>query len=316
MKILVTGAAGFIGSHLCERLLEISEIEVIGIDGFINPSLNQTKLRNLRLLLTNPRFQFHQVDLRQVDLKKLLEGVQVVYHLAAMPGVRSSWGTDFQLYVDHNIVATQLLLEAVRERPLTKFIYISTSSVYGEKVGKVSEASMPTPLSPYGVSKLTGEYLCKVYQVSYGIPIVILRYFTLFGPRQRSDMAFHRFIMGILQRASIQIYGNGLQTRDFTFIKDCVDATVAVLDAEGVIGEIINIGGRERASILEVISILEYLLDNKATLEFMDRLKGDPLDTWADISKAQTLLNYNPVCSLKIGLEQQIIDIRSNNMSL
>ena len=316
MKILVTGAAGFIGSHLCERLLEISEIEVIGIDGFINPSLNQTKLRNLRLLFTNPRFQFHQVDLRQVDLKKLLEGVQVVYHLAAMPGVRSSWGTDFQLYVDHNIVATQLLLEAVRERPLTKFIYISTSSVYGEKVGKVSEASMPTPLSPYGVSKLTGEYLCKVYQVSYGIPIVILRYFTLFGPRQRSDMAFHRFIMGILQRASIQIYGNGLQTRDFTFIKDCVDATVAVLDAEGVIGEIINIGGRERASILEVISILEYLLDNKATLEFMDRLKGDPLDTWADISKAQTLLNYNPVCSLKIGLEQQIIDIRSNNMSL
>ena len=316
MKILVTGAAGFIGSHLCERLLEINEIEVIGIDGFINPSLNQTKLRNLRLLLTNPRFQFHQVDLRQADLKRLLEDVQVVYHLAAMPGVRRSWGTDFQVYVDHNIVATQLLLEAVRELPLTKFIYISTSSVYGEKVGKVAEASIPAPLSPYGVSKLTGEYLCKVYQVSYGIPIVILRYFTLFGPRQRADMAFHRFIKGILQRESIRIYGDGLQTRDFTFIKDCVEATVAALDAEGVIGEIINIGGRERASILEVISILEYLLNKKATLEFMDRLKGDPLDTWADISKARMLLNYNPVCSLKTGLEQQIMDIRSNNMSL
>ena len=316
MKILVTGAAGFIGSHLCERLLEINEIEVIGIDGFINPSLNQTKLRNLRLLLTNPRFQFHQVDLRQADLKRLLEDVQVVYHLAAMPGVRRSWGTDFQVYVDHNIVATQLLLEAVRELPLTKFIYISTSSVYGEKVGKVAEASMPAPLSPYGVSKLTGEYLCKVYQVSYGIPIVILRYFTLFGPRQRADMAFHRFIKGILQRESIRIYGDGLQTRDFTFIKDCVEATVAALDAEGVIGEIINIGGRQRASILEVISILEYLLNKKATLEFMDRLKGDPLNTWADISKARMLLNYNPVCSLKTGLEQQIMDIRSNNMSL
>lgn len=316
MKILVTGAAGFIGSHLCERLLEKSEIEVIGIDGFINPSLNLTKLRNLRLLLTNPRFQFHQVDLRQADLKRILEGVQVVYHLAAMPGVRACWETDFQGYVDHNIVATQLLLEAVRERPLTKFIYISTSSVYGEKVGKVAEASRPTPLSPYGVSKLTGEYLCKVYQASYGIPIVILRYFTLFGPRQRADMAVHRFIKGILQRELIQIYGDGLQTRDFTFIKDCVEATVTVLDAEGVIGEIINIGGRERASLLEVISILEYLLNKKATLEFMDRLKGDQLNTWADISKARTLLNYNPVCSLKIGLEQQILDIRSHDMSL
>jgi len=128
-------------------------------------------------------------------------------------------------------------------------------------------------------------------------------------------MAFHRFIKGILQRESIQIYGDGLQTRDFTFIKDCVEATVAALDAEGVIGEIINIGGRERASILEVISLLEYLLNKKANLEFTERLKGDPLDTWADISKAQTLLNYNPVCSLKTGLEQQIIDIRSNHMS-
>ncbi len=310
MKILVTGAAGFIGSHLCERLLKIEEIEVVGIDGFINPALNLTKQRNLKLLLTNPRFQFHQVDLRKADLARLLDGVQVVYHLAAMPGVRTSWGTDFKSYVDHNIVATQILLEAVCECPLKKFIYISTSSVYGEKIGKVAEDSIPTPLSPYGVSKLTGEYLCKVYQASYGIPIVILRYFTLFGPRQRSDMAFHRFINGILHREPIKIYGDGKQTRDFTFISDCVEATVAALYAEGVIGETINIGGRERASILEVISILEDLLNKKATLEFMERLKGDPLDTWADISKAKMLLNYNPVSSLKTGLEQQINHIR------
>jgi len=314
MKILVTGAAGFIGSHLCERLLEINDIEVVGIDGFINPALIQTKQRNLKLLLTNPRFRFHQVDLRQADLAGLLDGVQVVYHLAAMPGVRTSWGTDFQDYVDHNIVATQILLEAAREYPLKKFIYISTSSVYGEKKGKVAEDSIPTPLSPYGVSKLTGEYLCKVYQASYGIPLVILRYFTLFGPRQRSDMAFHRFIKGILQREPITIYGNGTQTRDFTFIRDCVEATVAVLYAEGVIGETINIGGRERASILEVISILEYILNKKATLDFVERLKGDPMDTWADISKANSLLNYNPVCSLKTGLEEQINDIRNGSV--
>jgi len=312
MKILVTGAAGFIGSHLCERLLEIKDIEVIGIDGFINPALNHTKLRNLKLLLTNPRFQFHQVDLRKADLAGLLDGVQAVYHLAGLPGVRTSWGTDFQAYVDHNIVATQILLEAVRECPLKKFIYISTSSVYGEKKGKVAEDSIPTPLSPYGVSKLTGEYLCKVYQASYGIPIVILRYFTLFGPRQRSDMAFHRFIKGILQRETIKIFGDGRQTRDFTYISDCVEATVATLYAEGVIGETINIGGRERASILEVILLLQDLLNKKATLEFTERLKGDPLDTWADVSKAKTLLNYKPVCSLKTGLEQQIIDITVN----
>ncbi|HWQ43172.1 MAG TPA: NAD-dependent epimerase/dehydratase family protein [Desulfosporosinus sp.] len=316
MRILVTGAAGFIGSHLCERLLQIDDIGVIGIDGFITPALNQTKLRNLKLLLTNPRFQFHQVDLRKADLAKLLEDVQVVYHLAAMPGVRTSWGTDFQAYVDHNIVATQVLLEAVRGCPLKKFIYISTSSVYGEKIGKVAEDSIPTPLSPYGVSKLTGEYLCKVYQASYGIPIVILRYFTLFGPRQRSDMAFHRFIKGILQCKSIKIFGDGKQTRDFTFIGDCVEATVSALYAEGVIGETINIGGRERASILEVISILEDLLNEKATLEFMERLKGDPLDTWADISKANTLLNYKPVCSLKTGLEEQINDICNRSVPI
>lgn len=205
MKILVTGAAGFIGSHLCERLLEIKDVEVIGIDGFIIPSLKQTKIRNLRLLLMNPRFKFHQADLRQTDLKKLLEGVEVVYHLAAIPGVRTSWGSDFKLYVDHNIVATQFLLEAVRACPLSKFIYISTSSVYGEKMGKVAETSLPTPLSPYGVSKLTAEYLCKVYQESHGIPIVILRYFTVFGPRQRSDMAFHRFIKGIIKHEPIEI---------------------------------------------------------------------------------------------------------------
>ncbi|MDR3585592.1 MAG: NAD-dependent epimerase/dehydratase family protein [Desulfosporosinus sp.] len=309
MKILVTGAAGFIGSYLCERLLEKEDIKVIGLDGFINPALILTKQRNLKLLLSNPRFQFHQVDLRQADLRRLLDGVEVVYHLAAMPGVRTSWGTDFKSYVDHNILATQMLLEAARGCPLKKFIYISTSSVYGEKIGKVTEDSIPTPLSPYGVSKLTGEYLCKVYQVSYGIPIVILRYFTLFGPRQRSDMAFHRFIKGILQGEPIQIFGDGKQTRDFTFIRDCVEATVAALYAEGVIGETINIGGRERASILEVITMLEDLLKKKATIEFTERLKGDPLDTWADISKAKSLLNYNPTSSLKSGLEQQINDI-------
>ncbi|WP_434509587.1 NAD-dependent epimerase/dehydratase family protein [Desulfitobacterium sp. AusDCA] len=308
MKICVTGAAGFIGSHLCERLLQIKDVEVIGIDGLIDPDLILVKQRNLSLLLSNPRFQFHHVDLRQADLKKTLEDVQVVYHLAALPGVRTSWGTQFQAYVDHNILTTQILLEAVRELSLEKFIYISTSSVYGERVGQVAEDAIPAPLSPYGVSKLTGEYLCKVYQANYGLPLVILRYFTVYGPRQRSDMAFYRFIDGILHHRPVQIYGDGLQTRDFTFVKDCVEGTIAVLQADGVIGETINIGGKERTSIIEVIVLIEKLLNEKAILEFKEKSKGDPRNTWADIAKAQTLLKYNPISSLQTGLERQIAD--------
>jgi UDP-glucuronate 4-epimerase len=308
MRILVTGAAGFIGSHLCERLLQLNNTEVIGIDGFINSSLNQTKQRNLRELLKNSRFKFDQVDIREADLMKILDGVDAVYHLAGMPGVRTSWGSDFKEYVNHNISATQTLLEAVRKFPVQKVIYISTSSVYGEKVGKVTEESIPNPLSPYGVSKLTAEHLCKVYQTCYNIPIVILRYFTVYGPRQRSDMAFHRFIKGILNDETLQIYGDGNQTRDFTFVSDCINGTVAVLQAENVIGETINLGGREHASVLEVIKQLEKIIGKKANLEFNEGLKGEPRNTRADISKAQRLLNYDPVISLKNGLISQIND--------
>lgn len=313
MKILVTGAAGFIGSHLCERLLQLNNTEVIGIDGLVDSSLNQIKQRNLLELLSSPRFKFYQVDLREADLKRILDGIEAVYHLAGMPGVRTSWGTDFQRYVDHNILATQTLLEAVREIPLQKFIYVSTSSVYGEKAGKITEESVPSPLSPYGVSKLTGEYLCEVYRESYNIPIIILRYFTVYGPRQRSDMAFHRFIKGILNNERLQIYGDGSQTRDFTFVSDCVEGSVAVLKAENVLGETINLGGKERASVLYVVKQLEEIIGKKANLEFTKGLKGEPRDTLADISKAKQLLGYNPVVSLKNGLTFQINDFIKNS---
>lgn len=313
MKIVVTGAAGFIGSQLCESLLKLNSVRVVGIDGFINPALRQTKEQNLSRLLTHPRFQFQQADLRQADLKAILPGAEAVYHLAALPGVRTSWGTNFTSYVDHNITATQVLLEAVRQYPVKKFIYISTSSVYGEKTGRVSEEAVPSPLSPYGVSKLTGEYLCKVYQANYGVPVVILRYFTVFGPRQREDMAFSRLIKAILRREPFPIYGDGKQTRDFTFVGDCVAATSAVLTAEGALGETINIGGRERASLLEVVSILEKLLGKKALLDFQKPVQGDARNTWADISKAQKLLNYRPATSLQAGLAEQIREICSQD---
>lgn len=308
MRILVTGAAGFIGSHLCERLLQSKDHTVIGLDGLINNQ--QIRQRNLALLLENPHFHFHRANLLTADLHPLLKDIDVVYHLAGMPGVRSSWGKDFGDYVANNILATQRLLEACRKQSLKKFIYISTSSVYGEKNGKVAENAPPEPLSPYGVSKLSGEHLCRVYHKNEGIPIVILRYFTVYGPRQRPDMAFHIFIQRILQGQPVPIYGDGKQTRDFTYVDDCVEATVSVLNADHVIGETINIGGKERASVQDVLSIINELMKEEINLKFIGQPKGEPKHTWADIAKADKLLNYHPTVSLRSGLEKEIRDLK------
>ncbi|GAE24464.1 UDP-glucose 4-epimerase [Halalkalibacter wakoensis JCM 9140] len=247
MKILVTGCGGFIGSHLCEKLLENHNVNIVGIDTFIGPTPESISRQNLKNLLLHPRFRFVEENLETINWEAYLQDVEYVYHLAGMPGVRSSWGSDFQKYVINNIDVTQRLLEASKHVPLKKFIYSSTSSVYGETVGKVSENARTEPLSPYGITKLTGEHLCHVYRKSFGVPTVIVRYFTVYGPRQRSDMAFHRFIKNIIQGKPITIFGDGSQTRDFTFVHDCVKATASVLYADGVIGEIINIGGKERA---------------------------------------------------------------------
>jgi nucleoside-diphosphate-sugar epimerase len=306
MKILVTGAAGFIGSHLCERLLQDKKHSVIGIDGWIS---NETiKQHNLSALLKakNPNFQFVRANLLDADLHRLLNHVDVVYHLAGMPGVRSSWGNDFQQYTSNNILATQRLLEACKGHSLKKFIYVSTSSVYGEKDGKVSEDASTDPLSPYGVSKLSCEYLCKVYQKNEGIPVVILRYFTVYGPRQRPDMAFHRFIDHILQGKPIPVYGDGSQMRDFTYISDCVEGTFSVLENEDVIGETVNIGGMERASVLEVIDILQDLFHQKIAIDCIGDPKGEPKQTWANIEKAERLLHYQPMMPLRLGLQKEV----------
>jgi nucleoside-diphosphate-sugar epimerase len=306
MKILVTGAAGFIGSNLVERLLEDQKVEVIGIDSFIGPTPENITRQNLKSLLNHPRFTFYEEDLLNVNWRSYLTDVDYVFHLAGMPGVRSSWGPDFQSYVTNNIDVTQRLLEASKHFPIKKFIYSSTSSVYGEKTGKVSEDAILEPMSPYGITKLTGEYLCHVYRQSFRVPTVILRYFTVYGPRQRSDMAFHKFIKNIMTGQPITIYGDGKQTRDFTFIRDCVIATASVLHAKGVIGETINIGGKERASVLDIINELERLLNKKATLHFVEAAIGEPKHTWADIKKAETLLEYRPKVDLKTGLTEEV----------
>lgn len=311
MKIAVTGAAGFIGSNLCERLLKDDSVEVIGIDAFVSTGTPRwISERNLEGLLQHPRFTFIEENLLLLDWSTILPKVDVVYHLAGIPGVRSSWGLDFQNYVTNNILGTQRLLEGCKQFPVQKLIYASTSSVYGETTGKVDEAAKPVPLSPYGVTKFTGEQLCQVYHLNDGLPIVTLRFFTVYGPRQRPDMAFHRFISHMLEGKKLPVNGSGLQTRDFTYVGDCVEAITAAAYAENVIGETINIGGKERASVLDCISMIEQLLNQKADLAFVGSTYGEPSQTWADISKAQKLLNYEPKVNLKSGLANEIADLR------
>jgi nucleoside-diphosphate-sugar epimerase len=304
-NIIVTGAAGFIGSHLCRYLLQDKNNKVTGIDCFTNHGKDRYSQLNTLDLNNSLRFQLAEEDLTAINWKKHLADDCIVYHLAGMPGVRSSWGSNFSSYVTNNISVTQRLLEACSNFSVDKFIFASTSSVYGEKTGKVSEQETTMPLSPYGVTKLTGEHLCKVYEYNENIPLTILRYFTVYGPGQRPDMAFHNFIKAILKGDTITVYGDGTQTRDFTYIDDCVKGTAAVMSAAKTKGEIFNIGGKERASVNEVIAILEELTGKKANVKYTEKQKGEPLHTWADISKAEETLNYKPGTTLREGLKKQ-----------
>ncbi|QOR85005.1 NAD-dependent epimerase/dehydratase family protein [Geobacillus stearothermophilus] len=311
MNILVTGAAGFIGSHLCEKLLENDEHHVIGVDGFLGPTPAPLKAKNIAHLQSHPRFTFLELDLLTADLPSLLQNVEAVYHLAGMPGVRTSWGTEFAAYAAHNISTTQRLLEACKDRPLKRFIYASTSSVYGERSGPLSETLEPAPLSPYGITKLTGEHLCRVYFREFAVPIVILRYFTVYGPRQRPDMSFHRFIRQLLASQPLTVFGDGTQSRDFTYISDCISGTAAALERKEAVGQTINIGGNERASVNDVIRLLESLTGKQATIHYAPAARGEPKQTWADLTKAEQLLGYKPVVTLEGGLQKEIEYIRS-----
>lgn len=303
---LVTGCAGFIGSHLAEKLIQ-QGYQVKGIDSFLDYYPRKIKENNLKDLLKSKNFSFIDGDILKTDLKNLLSDVEYIFHEAAQAGVRASWGRSFEIYTQNNILATQRLLESAKELPkLKKFVYASSSSVYGDTdILPMREDGILKPVSPYGVSKLAGEHLCYLYFKNFGIPTVSLRYFTVYGPRQRPDMAFNKFISAILQNKEIQIYGLGNQSRDFTFITDIVEATINAANID-VNGEVFNIGGASRLPLNEVINLIEEILCKPVKITYNHSQYGDVLHTWADISKAQKMLDYKPKVSLKEGLKEEI----------
>jgi nucleoside-diphosphate-sugar epimerase len=303
-RVAVTGAAGFIGSHLCERLLADGH-EVVGIDCFSDYYARSRKEQNLEPSRANRRFTFHELDLVDGDLGRALAGAQVVFHLAGQPAVRPSWGSHFDRYVRDNILATQRLLECVRENPVQRFVYAGSSSVYGDaEMFPTKETALPRPLSPYGMTKLAAEHLTHVYARNFGVPVVSLRYFTVYGPRQRPDMALARFIEALSDRKEIEVFGDGEQTREFTYVSDAVDGTVKAATADAV-GLIFNLGGGSRVTINRVLATLEDISRIKVYRHNLPAAAGDPRHTGASINLAREKLGWEPRVSLREGLTNQ-----------
>lgn len=303
---IVTGVAGFIGSNLAQKLLEQGD-QVIGIDQFndyYDPSL---KRKNAHILAKYPEFKLIEADIQALDWRQLLQGVEVLFHQAAQAGVRASWGDGFRQYTERNINATQIILEAAKETPsLQRMVFASTSSVYGNaETMPTPETLCPQPVSPYGITKLAAERLCWLYHQNFNVPVTALRYFTVYGPRQRPDMAFHKFFQAAIAGKPIGIYGDGKQTRDFTFISDAVAANLAAALVPEAVGEVFNIGGGSRVVLLDVLDTMEKVIGKPIERLHQGLARGDARHTAADVTKARTILGYNPQVSLAEGLAQE-----------
>lgn len=310
MRVLVTGAAGFVGSHLAEMLLEGGH-EVLGVDSFSEYYSGSQKRANLAGIPEGSSFTLVEGDLNELDLDRLVEGVGVIYHLAGQPGVRASWGAEFDIYLAQNVLSTQKLLEAAKTEPIEKFVLASSSSVYGQAERfPTRESDRPRPVSPYGVTKLAAEHLCHLYHQAFEVPVVMLRYFTIFGPRQRPDMAFSRFIAAALQEQPLTVIGDGLQSRDFTYVADAAAATIAA-GGSGVPGRVYNVAGGTQATVLDVVAMLERILGRPLEREHLDPVPGDPRKTGADTTAANEDLGYRPSIALEDGLGRQVAAMRA-----
>ncbi len=306
MHCLVTGVAGFVGSHVAERLLADGHT-VRGIDSFTDYYARSLKENNLKSVWASDRFTFIEADVLSTNTLHLLSDVDWVFHQAAQAGVRASWGREFAHYADFNVLATQQLLEAaVQMKGLQRFVYASSSSVYGDvDVLPVAESVTPQPVSPYGVTKLAAEHLCTLYNRVFGVPTVSLRYFTVYGPRQRPDMAFHRFCKAIVEGKPLHIYGDGRQTRDFTYISDIVEANMLAATSDLAVGEVMNIAGGSRVTLRHVVELLQEISGEPVHISFNETQPGDVSHTFADVTLAEKTLGYTPVVSLKEGLARE-----------
>jgi UDP-glucose 4-epimerase len=302
MKALVTGAAGFIGSTLSERLVA-DGADVVGLDCLTDYYPRPVKERNLDGLLKGPRFRFIESTIQAADLRGILAGCTHVFHLAAQAGVRKSWGGDFSVYTVNNIEATQVLLEAIAGAAhIERIVYASSSSVYGDLVAMpMREDALPQPVSPYGVTKLAAEQLCYLYYTNHRVPAVSLRYFTVYGPRQRPDMGFHKFLRAALRHEPMSLFGDGEQTRDFTYVHDAVGATIAAA-TRGVPGRVYNIGGGSRVSMNQVIEMIGRVAGRQLNIKRDEAQKGDMRHTYADTTLARQDLGFAPRVGLEEGL--------------
>ena len=306
MRALITGASGFIGSNLADRLLADGH-EVVGIDCFTDYYDVAAKRANIAQALAHKNFTLVEEDLLDCDLRAVLDGIDAVFHQAGQPGVRLSWADGFETYTRLNILATQRLLEAAKDSSIDRLVYASSSSLYGAAEHyPTSEVDLPAPMSPYGVTKLAAEHLCSLYLRNYGVPAVSLRYFTVFGPRQRPDMAMHRLIDSAINGSEFTMFGDGSQIRDFTYVGDIVEANIAAATAPAAVGGVFNIGGGSAATMHDVVAAVTEAVGAAPNITFGDKALGDVFRTGASIKRAEQVLNWTPSVNMPDGVASQV----------